>query len=137
VTEISLEVPGYPPAKGEALSILGAGHPHAPRVRLLLEVARDISVSEGFNGFRSAPLGLEMILRCPRDRNRGDATNYLGGVGDVLEHKGARRGLEHLGDLAEVSLYDNDRQIEEVLFRWDDQADPSYRIRLWSLGHGF
>jgi hypothetical protein len=34
--QVVLEVPGYPPAKNEALSMLGAGHSHAPRVRLLL-----------------------------------------------------------------------------------------------------
>ena len=29
--QVVLEVPGYPPAKNEALSMLGAGHSHAPR----------------------------------------------------------------------------------------------------------
>lgn len=31
---------GYPPAKSEALSMLGSGHPHASRVRALLTAAR-------------------------------------------------------------------------------------------------
>lgn len=38
--QVSFDVPGFPPAKNEALSMLGAGHSHAPRVRLLLERAR-------------------------------------------------------------------------------------------------
>jgi hypothetical protein len=34
---ISFRVEGYPPAKNEALSILGKGHSHAKRVRDLVK----------------------------------------------------------------------------------------------------
>jgi hypothetical protein len=69
-----------------------------------------------------------------RDHSRSDATNYLGGIADVLEEKGHRTGqLDHLGDLTAVALYDNDRQIEDVRYRWEEAPDPSYTVRLWSL----
>jgi hypothetical protein len=131
VSEIRLEVGGYPPAKNEAMSMLGAGHSHAPRVRRLLEAAREQADGASLG---SGPIALEMTLRCPRDRNRSDATNYLGGVADVLESKGHRGLLEHLGDLALVQLYDNDRQIEEVGYRWQEAREPSYQLCLRSLG---
>jgi len=131
--EISFRVDGYPPAKGEAISMLGPTHSHAPRVRVLLEMAREAMALQGLPGFGSGPLGMELIVRCARDGNRSDATNYLGGVGDTLESKDHRGGLEHLGHLADVALYDNDRQIEEVRYRWEESSTPSYRVRFWSL----
>ncbi len=79
------------------------------------------------------PIGLELTLRCPHDGNRSDATNYLGGIADVLESKGHRGSLAHLGDLAEVAVYDNDRQIEEVRYTWEQAGDAAYSIRVWSL----
>lgn len=133
MSEISLIVEGYPPAKGEALSMLGAGHSHAPRVVRLLEAAREEAARSGFTGLGSEPIGLEVVVRCRRDRNRSDATNYLGGIGDVLEGKGRRGQIEHLGDLGQVSLFDNDRQIEEVHYRWEEATEPTYTVRLWPL----
>ncbi len=133
MSEITLTVQGYPPAKGEALSMLGAGHSHGPRVRSLLEAARDAAARSAFVGLGDEPIGLEVVLRCPRDRNRSDATNYLGGIGDVLESKEHRGQIEHLGDLRQVALFDNDRQIEEVQYRWEESDGPSYTVRLWRL----
>lgn len=133
MSEITLIVEGYPPAKGEALSMLRPGHSHAPRVRRLLQAARDEVSNSGFTGLGSQPIGLEVVVRSPRDRNRSDATNYLGGLGDVLEGKGRRGQIEHLGDLRQISLFDNDRQLEEVRYRWEESAEPSYTVRLWEL----
>lgn len=65
------------------------------------------------------------------DQPPSDATNYLGGVGDVLEAKGHRGVLAHLGDLAEIGLYENDRQIHEVTYRWDCSEAISYEVRIW------
>jgi hypothetical protein len=131
--EVSFEVAGYPPAKGEARSMLRAKHSHMPRVRALLEAAKK-AVDDGATALRLAPIGMEVVLRCQRDRLRSDATNYLGGIADVLEEKAHRAGqLGHLGDLADIALYDNDWQIEEIRYRWEDASDPSYLVRLWSL----
>jgi hypothetical protein len=131
---IAFDVSGYPPAKSEALSILGEAHAHAPRVRVLLEAAHSASKNSDGTPLGSSPIGMALVLRCPRDGNRSDATNYLGGIADVLENKTHRAGqLDHLGDLARVSLYDNDRQIEEVIYRWEQSQEPSYSLTLWWL----
>ena len=131
--QISFQVGGYPPAKNEALSMLGAGHTHADRVLKLLEAARAEAAASGFDGFGSRPVGLDLIVRCRRDGSRSDATNYLGGVADVLEGKAHRGNLDHLGELGHVFLYENDRQIEEVRYRWEESAIASYQVRFWAL----
>src|SRR6266849_7904436 len=132
--EIEFRVSGYPPAKGEALSMLGVGHSHAPRVRTLLEAARAQIAGQDFAGFGRGAIGLELTVSCPDDGNRSDATNYLGGIADVLENKSLRGAIEHLGELGQVTLYENDRQIEEVRYHWQEAVEPSYRIRLWAMG---
>ncbi len=133
--EIEFDVEGYPPAKGEALSMLGARHSHAPRVLALLEAAMVATESSGLAHLGAVPLGMEFVVSCRRDHLRSDATNYLGGVADVLEDKAHRGQLEHLGSLAKVGLFNNDRQLEEVRYRWESADQPSYRVRLWALVH--
>lgn len=114
--------------------MLGATHSHAPRVVTLLEAARDQIANDDFKGFGLQAIALELRVRSGRDRNRSDATNYLGGIADVLEDEAHRGGaLGHLGELAQVSLYNNDRQVEEVHYYWEDAVSPSYRVRFWSL----
>ena len=131
--EVTLRVNGWPPAKNEAKSLLSAGHSHAVRVTALLEAA--LHATEGQRGaavFSSRPIGLELTVSSPSEP-LADATNFLGGVGDVLEVNGRRGFLEHLGDLAFVGLYDNDRQIHEVHYRWRQAPDVAYVVRLWEL----
>jgi hypothetical protein len=129
---ISFEVDGLPPAKSEAQSMLGARHPHAPRVIALLQAARATTAANGGAHFGGARLGMEVVLTVASERP-SDLTNYAGGIADVLEDKGRRMALEHLGELAYVSLYDNDRQLCEVHVR--EQAGPrtSYSVRFWAL----
>ena len=95
--EFTLEVDGYPPAKNVALSMLGEKHPHRPRVIALLRVAKSVIESTGCPPFSNEPIGLELVLYArPDDRNLGDGPNYIGGVADVLQHKGHLRiSLEH------------------------------------------
>src|SRR5829696_956270 len=131
--EISFRVDGRPPAKNGAPSIFAARHTHTPRVVALLGAARREAQRRGFQGFGSTPIGLELRVACGRDAERSDATNYLGGVGDVLENKARRRNLDHLGDLAAFDLYADDGQIEEVRFRWEPNERLSYAVRLWAL----
>jgi hypothetical protein len=76
---------------------------------------------------------LEVIVHCPEVLPPSDATNYLGGIGDVLEDKSRRGLLEHLGDLARFGLYGNDRQICEVSYRAVSAAEARYYVRLWEL----
>ena len=134
--EITFPVSGYPPAKSEALSMLGVDHRHADRVVRLLKAAHARIAATEFGGFGPRPIALALVVRCPRDGSRSDATNYCGGVADVLEDKGYRGVLDHLGELAHVALYDNDRQIEAITYRWEDVAAPSYEVRLWALDSG-
>jgi hypothetical protein len=116
---VLLPKPGWSPAKSEALSMLGPGHNHADRVVALLEVAQSALAATSFRPF-DGPIGLDVTLRAPTGKDPWDATNYVGGIGDVLEDKSGRNmRLDHLGPLAAVALYvnGNDRQIREVHYR--------------------
>jgi hypothetical protein len=131
--QVSIEVPGYPPAKNEALSMFGAGHSHAPRVRLLLQAARQACSTQGFAPIAQGRVSLEVVLNAPSGQNPADATNYLGGIADVLENKTHRGTLDHLGELARVWLYANDRQIKEVAYREVDADGPGYTVTVREL----
>lgn len=131
--ETTVEVDGYPPAKSEALSILGAGHSHSGRVKRLLEAVKAALEAQRARDLGSVPLVIHVELRCPRDGTRSDATNYLGGITDVLQDKTPRGTLPQLGDLATVHLFDDDRQVEEIHFRCRQADRPSYSIRLAPL----
>jgi hypothetical protein len=129
---LSFEVDGLPPAKSEAQSMLGARHPHSPRVVSLLKAAGAADAAADGAHFRSTRLGMEVVLTLASERP-SDLTNYAGGIADVLEEKGHRMALEHLGELAHVALYDNDRQLCELRVRQQPGARTSYRVRLWAL----
>jgi hypothetical protein len=133
--QVSFEVTGYPPAKNEALSMLGVGHSHAPRVRMLLEAARQARSTQGFVPISSGGVALEVVVRAPAGQNPADATNYLGGIADVLEDKSHRGDLIHLGDLALIWLYGNDRQIKEVTYREADADEVSYSVTVRELSY--
>ena len=63
-----------------------------------------------------------------------DATNYLGGVADVLQVKrGSNINLSGLGELAGTSLYSNDKQIREVRYSVMRGDKSAYRVRIWVL----
>lgn len=128
--EMSLVVDGFPPVKNEAKSLLAAGHPHAQRVVALLEAAAQGLEEHQWRVQPSDSLGLELVLVSPGPPP-SDATNYLGGVGDVLEDKSRRGELPHLGKLAATAWYANDRQIHEVQYRWEVGAPTGYRLRVW------
>jgi len=95
--EVQFSVSDYPPAKNEAKSMLAAGHVHAPRVLALLRAASEAAGGATQPLFPTGPLGLELRLESENEPP-SDATNYLGGVADVLEEKGRRGALAHLGD---------------------------------------
>jgi hypothetical protein len=134
VNEISFEVAGYPPAKNEALSMLGAGHSHAPRVKLLLEAARHACDEQAFVPIDDGHVALDVVVSAPADQPTWDATNYLGGIADVLEDKGPRGGLDHLGDLGVVRLYRNDRQIKDIIYREIESSQAGYTVTVRALG---
>jgi hypothetical protein len=127
----------FPPAKNTATSMLSASHPDATRVRALLAAAQAaMATHPDFAPISDGRVGLEVVLTPPTDREAWDATNYLDGIADVLEHK-AHRGaaLGHLGNLVDVWLYRNDRQIEQVSYREEvhDPAVDGYRVTVRRL----
>jgi hypothetical protein len=134
IPSISFEVDGLPPAKSQARSMLGARHPHTRRVAALLTRARDALVEQrGGQGFGPAPRAIEVVLTTSQSPP-GDASNYLGGIADVLESKAHRgRAVDHLGALSDVALYDNDRQLHELHFHLRPGARDGYTVRLCLL----
>ncbi len=67
-----------------------------------------------------------------------DATNYLGGIADVLESEAKRLiaqpgSVDHLCDLAQVGLYDDDRQIKEITYREVEGDHAEYILKLTAL----
>ncbi|HEY9474307.1 MAG TPA: hypothetical protein VIS06_10710 [Mycobacteriales bacterium] len=134
-TEIVFEVSGWPPAKNEATSLLAAGHSHADRVRMLLGAAREAAQRAGWAQV-SDEIALSLVVRGPK-RPPSDATNHLGGVGDVLQEKiGSKLNLDlsHLGELGTVALYANDRQIKQICYSEEWAAEASYTIRIRQIG---
>jgi len=73
------------------------------------------------------------VVRASADQPAWDATNYLGGIGDVLEDKSRRDGIDHLGDLAEVWLHGNDRQLKEISYREIEADETGYTVTVRSL----
>ena len=126
---------GWPPIKNEALSLLSASHKQHERVRLLLDVAAEASRLIGW-AITSGDIGLDVLLRAPSGRPPGDATNYLGGIGDVLQDKSnpINLDLSHLGVLQAVALYFDDRQIHRVRYDVATADSPSYSVRVSVLG---
>jgi hypothetical protein len=112
--------------------MLAVGHPYADRVLHLLRAAAVAVGHQRSPTFGGDALGLELIVYSPAEPP-SDATNYLGGVGDVLEAKERRGALPHLGELVDVALYVNDRQIHEVRYRWERAPATSYSLRIWRL----
>jgi hypothetical protein len=81
---------------------------------------------------------MEVTLRARTPRltfeTLSDATNYLGGIADVLEAKGHRAAyIAHLGDLGNVAVYDNDSQLRDVRLVREDADSDGYTVRLWAL----
>ena len=116
--EIRFEVPGLPPAKGEAKSMFAADHAHAQRVSDLLEAA-GVAVARTGWITSTQPVMLTVELRAPSADLVWDATNYLGGIGDVLQAKGRLGEAVRLtlGPGGEVALFVDDRQIHAIDYR--------------------
>ena len=112
--------------------MLGLGHPHEPRVRRLLEETLVATNQREFDGFGDRPLALEVVLRYP-GLPPSDATNYLGGIADVLGAKARRGPLDHLGNLASVALYDNYRQLRDVELRHETGYAANSVVQLHEL----
>jgi hypothetical protein len=91
--------------------------------------------SEDLGGLDSGPLARGVVVRAPawNARDISDATNYRGGMVDVLEQKTQRGWLDHLGELAAVALYHNDRQLRDVRLRFEEDVERAYMVVLSEL----
>jgi len=127
---VLVQVKGLPPAKGSRFSPLSPRHAHRERARALLQAVAKLPVER--RQFLRGPITLELRLRPPARRS-WDATNYLGGVADVLESKYRRKNVEHLRELIDVAVYVNDRQIREVHYSHEVSRSISYEVRIWPL----
>jgi len=123
---VRLAVDGLPPARSEASSVLGESHPHRDRVRKLLGAAQVADLGD-WDVRTPSMLELEVMVRSPA-RPPSDATDFLGGIADVLEDKSRRGPLEHLGRLASVSLYPDAAQIQEVHYQWVEAEETGYTV---------
>jgi hypothetical protein len=129
---IEFEVKGWPPKKSEAKSLFAVGHPKAERVTALLKAARDAVQRDDWS-LASGRVALELTIYCP-DRPDGDATNFLGGVADVLQGTTPPNvDVTHLRDLAAVGLYIDDKQISQISYRELPAAEAFYRVRVSTL----
>jgi hypothetical protein len=130
--KISLDVLGLPPAKDGGTSIFNERHTHLSRVRALLEAAQDACATQDFTPVESGRVGLDVVLYTPPGQNPADTANYIGGIADVLEHKG-NRDIDHIGTLGSVWLYMNDRQIKQIAFREVDDEPIRYTVTVREL----
>jgi hypothetical protein len=76
---------------------------------------------------------MDVVVHAAADQPPWDATNYLGGIADVLEDKSRRGPLDHLGPLASVWLYRNDRQIKEISYREVGSTQAGYTVTVRAL----
>jgi len=81
------------------------------------------------------PVALDVVVHAPLGRDPWDATNYLGGIADVVEEKSRSGTLDHLGELRHVWAYRNDRQIKEVSYRQLEASDACYTVRIRELSN--
>lgn len=136
--DFSITVDGRPPPKSEAKSVFAQGGKYEPRVIALLEAAVDEMKRRDFAGFGRSRLRVDVEVHTGPGEPPWDATNYLGGIADVLESKAKRRvaqpgSVDHLGALADVGIYDDDRQIKEISYREVDDARSYYVVTVTAL----
>ena len=111
--------------------MLAAGHPQHDRVRRLLEAAATAAQLADWTVV-SIDVALDVTVRTPTPRPPADATNFLGGIADVLQDKTRPLNvdLSHLGPLQGIALYRNDRQISRITYRTEPAETSSYQVRI-------
>lgn len=128
VRAVSFWVDGPPPTRGEVLSPPGPGHPHAERVRVLLEAARGAIAGQGFTPEPGKAVSLDLVVRVGPGAHPADAPDALGGVGAVLQDRAGRGGPPHLADLSSVWLFRHGHQLKQVSYREVEGADTGYTV---------
>src|SRR5712692_249856 len=118
------EVEGFPPIKNEAKSLLSPSHGYHDQVQRLLGSVR-AQLPKDFRPVEYR-LALEVTLICdPEHVPNGDATNYLGGITDVLQ--AVRRNLPSDGG---IYLFKDDQQVRQITYREEAGRGPRYKVRV-------
>ena len=130
--EICLVVAGLPPAKDGGNSIFNRNHGHHGRVIDLLRKVKEALCNAQWNPIERRHIGLELVVKTPDDF-REDGLNLLGGVADVLQKNRRGADLSHVEDLAQVSLYHDDKQIRQARYSVEGGDGIEYRVRIWVL----
>lgn len=91
-----------------------------------------------FQGFGTTKLRLDVEVHTGPGDPPWDAINYLGGIADEFESKAKRLiaqpgSIDHLGDLAQVGLYDDDRRTKEIIYREVEGNRAEYILKLTAL----
>jgi hypothetical protein len=130
---IQFDVHGQiPPLKNLAISMWRGDHEQATRVRALLLAAAAAQERDRFTGFGARRIGMKLVCR-PLGAGIGDPTNALGGVADTLQAIRPKNvDLTNLGELVNVCLFDNGKQIREMAYR-EEPGELGHTIRLWAL----
>lgn len=119
-----------PPVKGEAKSMLSEGHPHRERVRRLFQQAASAMGNQTpFGG----DVELEVLVTAPPGHRLPDATNMLGGIGDVLQARVTGADVRPLGTVASVACFDDDAQIRRIHYERAYADGVGYRVVLRAL----
>jgi len=92
-SQVTSDVARYPPVKNEALS--NARCRPQPRIPdpVAAGASRRARDEQGFQPVNSGHIALDVVNSAPSPGAPPDATNYLGGIADVLEDKPARGNL--------------------------------------------
>lgn len=103
-------------------------------MRRLLEAA---SSAIGSRECLDGGIELDVTIAAPSRRPLPDATNMLGGIGDVLQRRATGAIVDHLGPLADVACFHDDAQIQQLQYRRLDAEELSYTvvIRTVPTGH--
>ncbi len=110
--------------------MLSGGHPQVARVRrLLTEAANAMADRDLLPG----DMSLKVNITAPRGTRLPDATNMLGGIGDVLQARTTGADVEHLGLLARVGCFNDDAQIQEIHYRRVERDEIGYVVVVRSL----
>jgi hypothetical protein len=127
--EVEFEVGGVlPPIKNEALSLFNEKHGCREQVIALLTAA---AAAMAGRQPLTAPVRLGVEIYCP-DRGHGDATNYLGGICDVLQASAFKQSIVYLQEagLADVSVFEDDRQVKAIEYKETIGTKKGYRVRI-------
>ncbi|GAA1854857.1 hypothetical protein [Asanoa iriomotensis] len=134
VKTIMFDVADWPPIKNEATSLFAARHPQRRRVESLLAAAA-AAIAEANWTIVANDIALDITIYSPAPRPPGDATNFLGGIADVLQGRPVSPNLDmtHLGGLRDVALFADDRQIQQIGYRVVQGTGPAYSVQVTIL----